>query len=133
MPFQGNEELGLNQVLKKAAMPDKTVIITTLNEAWIEPDSIFDLFLESFRIGNKTLWLLKHLVVVALDQKAFDYCSGTQHLNCYYLTTEGVDFSGEAHFMTPDYLKMMWRRIDFLRSVLEIGYNFIFTVQSIAC
>ncbi|KAL7260118.1 hypothetical protein ACSBR1_005891 [Camellia fascicularis] len=33
----------------------------------------------------------------------------------------------EAYFMTPDYLKMMWRRIDFLRSVLEMGYNFVFT------
>lgn len=30
--------------------------------------------------------------------------------------------------MTADYLKMMWRRIDFLRSVLEMGYNFVFTV-----
>lgn len=31
--------------------------------------------------------------------------------------------------MTPDYLKMMWKRIDFLRYVLELGYNFIFTVN----
>ncbi|CAA3011336.1 uncharacterized protein At4g15970-like [Olea europaea subsp. europaea] len=29
--------------------------------------------------------------------------------------------------MSEDYLKMMWRRIDFLRVVLEMGYNFIFT------
>ncbi|KAL0312284.1 UNVERIFIED_CONTAM: hypothetical protein Sradi_5627700 [Sesamum radiatum] len=122
----GKKELGLKQVLKKAAMPDKTVIITTLNEAWIEPDSIFDLFLESFRIGNETSQLLKHLVVVALDQKAFDHCLRT-HLNCYFLTTEGINFSDEAHFMTPSYLKMMWRRIDFLRTVLETGYNFVFT------
>ncbi|KAK6137171.1 hypothetical protein DH2020_029096 [Rehmannia glutinosa] len=107
-------------------MPDKTVIITTLNEAWIEPNSIFDLFLESFKIGNQTLWLLKHLVVVALDQRAFDHCLKT-HLHCYFLTTEGVNFSEEAHFMTPDYLKMMWTRIDFLRIVLQRGYNFVFT------
>ncbi|KAK6158612.1 hypothetical protein DH2020_005926 [Rehmannia glutinosa] len=122
----GNENLGLKQILKRAAMPDKTVIITTLNEAWIEPNSIFDLFLESFKIGNQTLWLLKHLVVVALDQRAFDHCLKT-HLHCYFLTTEGVNFSEEAHFMTPDYLKMMWTRIDFLRIVLERGYNFVFT------
>ncbi|KAG8375290.1 hypothetical protein BUALT_Bualt10G0085000 [Buddleja alternifolia] len=122
----GNGELGLKQVLKRAAMTDKTVIITTLNEAWIEPDSIFDLFLESFRIGNQTLWLLKHLVVVAMDQSAFNHCLGL-HLNCYFLKTEDVDFSGEAHFMTPGYLKMMWRRIDFLRTVLEMGFNFVFT------
>jgi hypothetical protein len=31
--------------------------------------------------------------------------------------------------MTQDYLKMMWRRIKFLRSVLEMGYNFIFSVR----
>ncbi|KAL0330083.1 UNVERIFIED_CONTAM: hypothetical protein Sradi_4995000 [Sesamum radiatum] len=122
----GKKELGLKHVLKKAAMPDKTVIITTLNEAWIEPDSIFDLFLESFRIGNETSQLLKHLVVVALDQNAFDHCLRT-HLNCYFLTTEDINFSDEAHFMTPSYLKMMWRRIDFLRTVLETGYNFVFT------
>ncbi|CAH1441153.1 unnamed protein product [Lactuca virosa] len=30
----------------------------------------------------------------------------------------------------PDYLKMMWLRIDFLRSFLELGYNFLFTVLS---
>ncbi|KAK4389076.1 hypothetical protein Sango_2244600 [Sesamum angolense] len=123
----GKKELGLKHVLKKAAMPDKTVIITTLNEAWIEPDSIFDLFLESFRIGNETSQLLKHLVVVALDQNAFDHCLRT-HLNCYFLTTEDINFSDEAHFMTPSYLKMMWRRIDFLRTVLETGYNFVFTL-----
>ncbi|CAN6843498.1 unnamed protein product [Brassica oleracea] len=25
--------------------------------------------------------------------------------------------------MTPDYLKMMWRRLEFLGSILELGYN----------
>ncbi|GER34372.1 nucleotide-diphospho-sugar transferase family protein, partial [Striga asiatica] len=122
------KEVGLGKVLQKAAMEDKTVIITTLNEAWIEPGSIFDLFLESFRIGNHTLWLLKHLVVVALDQKAFHHCLRTTNdLHCYFLTTKGVNFSNEAHFMTPDYLKMMWTRIDFLTTVLQMGYNFVFT------
>ncbi|TKY44904.1 Nucleotide-diphospho-sugar transferase [Spatholobus suberectus] len=29
--------------------------------------------------------------------------------------------------MTPDYLHMMWRRIEFLGSVLDMGYNFVFT------
>lgn len=115
-------------VLKRAAMSNKTVLITTLNEAWAEPNSVFDLFLESFRIGNQTLWLLKHLVVAALDQKAYARCLEL-HPNCYFLKTDGVDFSVEAHFMSPGYLKMMWRRIDFLRIVLDMGYNFIFTVH----
>ncbi|KAL0393827.1 UNVERIFIED_CONTAM: hypothetical protein Slati_4348900 [Sesamum latifolium] len=121
------EENNLENTLKRAAMADnKTVIITTLNAAWTEPNSIFDLFLESFRIGNQTQNLLKHVVVVALDQKAYSRCLQVR-LHCYALTTTGVDFSGEAFFMSQDYLKMMWRRIDFLRTVLEMGYNFVFT------
>ncbi|KAK4490877.1 hypothetical protein RD792_001592 [Penstemon davidsonii] len=40
---------------------------------------------------------------------------------------QGVDFSGETQYMTPDYLEMMWKRTDFLRQVVETGYNFIFT------
>lgn len=103
------------------------MILTTLNEAWAAPNSVIDLFLESFRTGEKTRWLLNHLVIVSLDQKAFSRCV-VLHFHCFALVTEGVDFSREAYFMTPDYLRMMWRRIDFLRSVLELGYNFVFTV-----
>lgn len=113
--------------MKVASTPDNTVILTTLNEAWAAPNSVIDLFLESFRMGDQTRWLLNHLVIVCLDQKAFSRCMDV-HSHCFSLVTEGVDFSHEAYFMTPDYLKMMWRRIDFLRSVLEMGYNFVFTV-----
>lgn len=106
---------------------NKTVIITTLNAAWAEPNTVFDLFLESFRIGIHTEHLLNHLLVATFDQKAYSRCLEV-HRHCYRLTTVGVDFSGEAHFMSKDYLKMMWRRIDFLRTVLELGYDFVFTV-----
>ncbi|KAE8076447.1 hypothetical protein FH972_015096 [Carpinus fangiana] len=116
----------LEKVLKDAAMGDGTVILTTLNEAWAAPNSVIDLFLESFRLGDGTLRLLNHLVIIALDQKAFARCL-VVHTHCFSLVSEGVDFHREAYFMTPDYLKMMWRRIDFLRSVLEMGYNFVFT------
>lgn len=108
-------------------MEDNTVILTTLNEAWAAPNSILDLFLESFRIGYGTRRLLNHLVIIAFDQKAFRRCL-VVHRHCFALVTDGVDFHQEAYFMTPDYLKMMWRRIDFLRTVLEMGYNFVFTV-----
>ncbi|KAA8529924.1 hypothetical protein F0562_034472 [Nyssa sinensis] len=121
-----SDEYRLERVLKDAAMQDRTVILTTLNEAWAAPNSVIDLFLESFRIGDRTRRLLNHLVIIALDQKAFSRCL-VIHTHCFALVTEGVDFSQEAYFMTPGYLKMMWRRIDFLRSVLEMGYNFIFT------
>lgn len=116
----------LGSILQNAAMDDKTIVITTLNDAWAEPNSMFDLFLESFRIGNQTQRFLKHLVVIALDQKAYARCT-QKHSYCYPLSTDGIDFSGEAYFMAPDYLKMMWRRINFLRTVLDLGYNFIFT------
>ncbi|KNA08308.1 hypothetical protein SOVF_163760 [Spinacia oleracea] len=131
-PLSGNvssqisEEYKLERVLNVAATEDKTVIITTLNDAWAMPNSIIDLFLESFRIGHHTRRLLDHVVIVALDDKAYRRCLSIHH-HCYALLTEGIDFSKEAYFMTPDYLKMMWRRIDFLRSVLEMGYNFVFT------
>ncbi|KAL3500044.1 hypothetical protein ACH5RR_039137 [Cinchona calisaya] len=107
-------------------METKTVIITTVNAAWTAPNSIFDIFLEGFRIGNQTQALLNHLVVVALDQNAYSRCLEL-HPYCFALSTEGVDFSGTANFMSEDYLKMMWRRIDFLHAVLEMGYSFIFT------
>ncbi|XP_043717835.1 uncharacterized protein At4g15970-like [Telopea speciosissima] len=122
-----NKEGKLEKVLKETAMEDNTVIITTINEAWASPGSIFDLFLESFQIGNQTRHLLDHLLVVALDQKAYNRCLAV-HPHCFALTTKGLDFSGgEKYFMSPDYLKMMWRRILFLRSVLQLGYNFVFT------
>ncbi|KAL1560707.1 hypothetical protein AAHA92_10890 [Salvia divinorum] len=129
---EDKEEKELDLILKKASMKDrKTVIITTVNAAWMEPSSIFDLFLESLKIGNETQKYLENLVVVALDPEAYRRCVSL-HPYCYSLTTEGVDFSGETKFMSGDYLKMMWRRIDFLRSILEMGYSFIFSDADVA-
>ncbi|XP_071693619.1 uncharacterized protein At4g15970-like [Rutidosis leptorrhynchoides] len=116
----------LRYILKKTSINNNTIIITTINDAWAEPNSMFDLLLKSFQSGNQTQRFLKHLLVVALDQKAYDCCLKV-HPHCYYLSTDGVDFSEEAYFMAADYLKMMWRRIYFLRSVLDLGYNFLFT------
>ncbi|KAK6921345.1 Nucleotide-diphospho-sugar transferase [Dillenia turbinata] len=119
-------ETKLGKVLRGAAMEDKTVIAITLNEAWAAPNSMFDLFLESLRIGNQTQRLVNHLVVIALDEKAYNRCIAS-HPHCYFLTTEGIDFSHEARFMTNTYLTMMWRRTNFLRTILEEGYNFVFS------
>ncbi|KAI9084979.1 hypothetical protein K1719_032971 [Acacia pycnantha] len=85
-----SNEYRLEGILNEAAMEDKTVILTTLNEAWAAQNSAI-------------------------------------HTYCYPLVSEGADFHEEAYFMTPRYLDMMWRRIDFLRSVLEKGYSFVFT------
>nr|XP_043630371.1 uncharacterized protein At4g15970-like [Erigeron canadensis] len=124
-----NSEMNLEElksILKNATMENNTVIITTMNDAWAEPESMFDLLLESFQIGNQTQRFLKHLIVVTMDQKAYARCVEI-HPHCYNLSTHGMDFSREAFFMAPDYLKMMWRRIDFLRNVLSLGYSFVFT------
>ncbi|XP_058768551.1 uncharacterized protein At4g15970 [Vicia villosa] len=121
-----SNEFPLEKILSEAAMEDKTVILTTLNEAWAAPNSVIDLFLQSFRIGDRTRRLLNHLVIVALDQKAFARCQ-VIHIHCFSLASKEADFHEEAYFMTPSYLMMMWRRIDFLRSILEMGYNFVFT------
>ncbi|GJU49944.1 putative nucleotide-diphospho-sugar transferase family protein [Tanacetum coccineum] len=113
--YTDSADTSLETVLKEASMDDNTVIITTLNEAWVDPNnSVLDLFLASFRFGYQTSRLLNHLVIIALDQNAFASCKRV-HTHCFALTTEGVDFSQEAYFMTPDYLKMMWRRIDILQ------------------
>ncbi|KAG1330910.1 Glycosyltransferase [Cocos nucifera] len=121
------EHQDLLRVLRNATMNDRTVILTTLNEAWAKPNSVLDLFFESFHIGEQTEQLLNHLVILAMDPKAFERCKSV-HPHCYFLTTEGVDFTGEKRYMSQDYVKMVWRRLEFFRIILELGYNFLFTV-----
>ncbi|KAG6480302.1 hypothetical protein ZIOFF_063782 [Zingiber officinale] len=125
---QEKNDVKLEKVLKEAAMENKTVILTTLNAAWASPGSIIDLFFQSFRTGDGTRRLLDHLVIIALDKKAYIRCISL-HTHCFALYTEGMDFSDEKIYMTAGYLSMMWRRIEFLRVILEMGYNFIFSVK----
>ena len=125
----------LEAALSNAAMAtDKTVIITIVNKAYVEPHNdqyptMLDLFLEGFWVGEETRSLLDHLLVVAMDQTAYDRCS-FRRLNCYRLLTDGVDFTEEKLYMSQDFIKMMWTRTRFLLDVLKRGYNFIFTVSA---
>lgn len=119
----------LRSIFARASMPNKTVIITTLNEAWAAEGTMIDLFLLSFRRGENITHLLNHVVIVTLDQKAHERCVHL-HPHCFRLRTDGVDYSAEKKFMTEDYLKMMWRRIEFLAGVLEMGYSFVFSVRN---
>jgi hypothetical protein len=121
-----NETEALRAMLEQAATGDRTVIITTLNQAWTKPGAMLDVFLDSFQRGEGTQLLLRHLVMMALDQQSLERCQQV-HAHCFHLTTDGVDFSGSKGFMTADFLKMMWRRMELLRTILELGYNFIFT------
>ncbi|XP_042483642.1 uncharacterized protein At1g28695-like [Macadamia integrifolia] len=120
----------LETALEKASMGNKTVIIAMINNAYVEGDSpgktMLDVFLEAFWVGEDTVPLLNHLLLVAVDQKSFDRCN-FRRLHCYKLATEGVDFSGEGLFMSANFVKMMWTRVHFLGDVLKRGYSFIFT------
>lgn len=118
----------LQGLLARAATSDKTVIITTLNKAWAANNTMIDLYLESFHRGENTKQLLKHLVIVALDQTAYDRCREL-HQHCFMLKTDGVDFAAVKPFMSEDFLKMMWRRMQFLKMLLEMGYSFVFSVR----
>ncbi|KAG6495636.1 hypothetical protein ZIOFF_043462 [Zingiber officinale] len=83
---------------------------------------------QRFRDGTRRL--LDHLVIIALDKKAYIRCISL-HTHCFALYTEGMDFSDEKIYMTARYLSMMWRRIEFLRVILEMGYNFIFSFTNL--
>ncbi|CAI9102060.1 OLC1v1000253C2 [Oldenlandia corymbosa var. corymbosa] len=87
---------------------------------------MFDIFLEGFWVGEETQSLLNHLLVVSMDQTAYNRCI-FRRLNCYRLTTKGVDFGEEKLYMSEDFITMMWARTGFLLNVLKRGYNFIFT------
>lgn len=117
----------LEAVLSKASMPNKTVIIAILNKAYIEGDKpMLDIFLESFWLGEGTQFLINHLLLVAMDQTAYERCQFLR-LHCYKLVTDGVDFGGEKLYMSRDFINMMWTRTLFLGAVLQRGYSFIFT------
>lgn len=124
---------------KAASAADKTVIITVIDEAYVEPchgeyPSMFDLFLEGFWVGEETRPLLRRLLVVSMDTTAHERCQ-FRRLNCYLLAAEGRGggFSGEKLYMSGEFIEMMWRRTAFLLDVLKRGYDFIFTVRFLYC
>uniref|UniRef100_A0A0D9WXS6 Nucleotide-diphospho-sugar transferase domain-containing protein n=1 Tax=Leersia perrieri TaxID=77586 RepID=A0A0D9WXS6_9ORYZ len=113
-------------LLRRAATTDRKVLVTAINEAWAAPGSFLDLFLESFRHGEGTEHLVRHLLVVAMDSRAFQRCKAI-HPFCYWFRVDGMDFAAEQLYMKGDYLEMMWRRNRFQQSILELGYTFLFT------
>ncbi|PON58850.1 Nucleotide-diphospho-sugar transferase [Parasponia andersonii] len=121
----------LESALEKASMENKTVIIAVINKAYADQDmkadtTMLDIFLDSLWLGEDTKKLRDHLLLVAVDQTAYDRCRFLG-LNCFRLETDGVDFMGEKLYMSHDFIKMMWRRTLFLLEVLKRGYSFIFT------
>ncbi|CAN1266707.1 Uncharacterized protein At4g15970 [Linum perenne] len=96
--------------------------------ALARPGSMLDLFLESFWIGNGTQELLRHLVIVSLDDKAHERCQAV-HPHCYKMSPKGLisNLTGDALFMTQEYLAVVWRKIELVASVLQLGYDLILT------
>ena len=69
----------LGTALTKASMGNnKTLIIVVVNKAYVEldvkgdPITMFDLFLNSFWLGEGTRSLVDNIFVVAVDQTAYD-------------------------------------------------------------
>ncbi|CAD6220273.1 unnamed protein product [Miscanthus lutarioriparius] len=117
----------LADLLRRAATADRTVLMTAINEAWAAPGSFLDLFLESFRHGEDTAELPGHLLIVAMDGKAFHRCNAVHRFCYWFRADDGMDFAAEQKYMKGDYLEMMWRRNRLQQSVLELGYSFLFT------
>ncbi|CAM0952227.1 unnamed protein product [Alopecurus aequalis] len=116
------------ELLRSAASEDNTIIMAFTNEAWTAPGSLVDTFFESFRVGVKTQPLLKQLVIVAVDVKAFERCQ-LMHPFCYSLASAGVNenFTAAQSFMSKDYVEMVWVRNKFMGRVVELGHNVVFT------
>ncbi|KAI5002843.1 hypothetical protein ZWY2020_027493 [Hordeum vulgare] len=117
---------GLADLLPKVATEDRTVIITSVNEAWARPGSLLDLYLESFKNGENTSHLLDHLLVVALDPAGFRR-SVAMHPNCYLLEVTVANLTSATRFMSKQYLELVWTKLELQQRVLELGYNFLFT------
>ncbi|KAJ4798041.1 Nucleotide-diphospho-sugar transferase family protein [Rhynchospora pubera] len=119
-PFQD-----LAPLLREVADDDGTIIMTSVNWAWAQQDSLLDLFLQSFRTGENIEHFLKHLLVVAFDGLAFERCK-VVHPYCYQLMVD-MDFTGQQGFLTKGYIELVWAKVELQRYILEQGYNFLFT------
>ncbi|KAJ1695128.1 hypothetical protein LUZ63_011826 [Rhynchospora breviuscula] len=114
-------------MIRKAATDDKRVILTEVNEAFAAPNSMLDLFLESFHNGEDNIThLLDHLIIVAMDQKAFEKCKSVHHY-CYLHEDLGSDLSSENLFMSKPYIDLVWTKVTLWQLILEQGYSFLFT------
>jgi Nucleotide-diphospho-sugar transferase len=100
--------------------------MTSVNWAWAKPDSLLDLFLQSFQTGEKISHFLKHLLIVAVDPQAFERCK-LVHPYCYQLKND-VNLTAQQGFLSKGYIELVWSKLWLQRYILEQGYNFLFTV-----
>jgi hypothetical protein len=119
----------LDELLPKVAMEDKTVILTSVNEVWTRPNSLLDIFIDGFKNGEDTAHLRDHILIVAMDARGFEGCKAV-HPHCYLLQLKsGMDMNKAKWFGSPEYVELVWRKLSLQQSVLELGYNFIYTAR----
>ncbi|RCV28782.1 hypothetical protein SEVIR_5G436700v4 [Setaria viridis] len=123
---QQSEFADLAELLPKVTTDDRTVIITSVNEAFARPGSLLDVFRESFRAGEGIEHLLNHVLVVAVDDAAFAHCKAV-HPHCYLLEVKSMNLSSANKFMSEAYVELVWTKLSLQQRVLELGYNFLFT------
>ncbi|KAL6613915.1 hypothetical protein ACP70R_036185 [Stipagrostis hirtigluma subsp. patula] len=117
---------GLAELLRKVAMEDRTVIVTSVNEVWTRPNSLLSIFLDGFKNGEDTARLLDHVLIVAVDAGGFEGCKAV-HPHCYLLEVKSMNMSRAKYFGTPEFLAVVWQKLSFQQRILELGYNFLFT------
>ncbi|KAG2593877.1 hypothetical protein PVAP13_5NG012675 [Panicum virgatum] len=117
---------GLAELLPRVATADRTVIVTSVNEAWAAPGSLLDLFRASFRNGEGIEHLLNHTLIVAVDAGGFDRCRAV-HPHCYLLEVRSANVSAANRFLSKGYLELVWTKLSLQQRVLELGYNYLFT------
>ncbi|XP_051220754.1 uncharacterized protein At4g15970-like [Lolium perenne] len=120
---------GLAELLPKVATDDRTVIITSVNEAFARPGSLLDLFRESFYAGDGIAHFLNHTLIVAVDAAAYHHCLRV-HPHCYLLKATArtsMNLSSANDFMSDAYLELVWAKLEVQQRVLQLGYNFLFT------
>ncbi|XP_052140069.1 uncharacterized protein At1g28695-like [Oryza glaberrima] len=133
-PAEKEKFPGLAELLPEVAMEDKTVIITSVNDAWAAPGSLLDLFRDSFHNGDGIAHLLDHVLVVAVDAGGFRRCKAV-HPHCYLLDVvvvssgagDAANLSSANRFMSRGYLELVWAKLSLQQRVLELGYSFLFT------
>lgn len=138
---RGVEDDEFARMVRRAAMEDGTVIMTSVNEAWAAPGSLLDTFLESFRVGENISHFVEHIIVVAMDEGALLRCHALKHPHCHLLLPDpennspngtSPDLSGAKSYMTKDYLSLVWSKLRLQQRVLDLGHNLLFTDVDVA-
>ncbi|THU73091.1 hypothetical protein C4D60_Mb04t19150 [Musa balbisiana] len=125
-----NPKDGLRIELEGASTRNKTLIIGVINKASVEDNGMLQLFLQSMREGGDTAFLIRHVLLVATDQIAYNHCMVLQ-LHCHQLYTDTVLLSPALSIQSTSLINLASTLTLFLGEVLLRGYSFIFTDMNV--